>query len=658
MRSSGGRSAGENGSVRANLSTELQLDTSICTSLGLGSETSAGEGPSMLLQDHSLSFSSNSILIQESPREETSTNGDEIPDFSTSRSLTAASRDQSCSSASIGFLGDEHRLLSPIPLKRESFDEVNWSLDTEPIVMSVLSPATEASNEQSLSRSSAEGSLRSRSRSRQSVELSNEQDQDENLMGESIEQNNYTAEVEEISIHCPASTSQRSVEPTDEVEIHTTTTTLPNSEGIEQRHEQEEVSHEESIFLLPLSQNEQVSKLDVSASNSTGSVGNSSAERFHWLEPEHLTDTAASTATDIKVEEARVESTMANETTSIREPKQTVQEKSQETLRRQSYSYDLVSAKKHIDASSLMFIERLRGAAHRRKLEVTRSRDSLAAKEQQQLISNAASKERQRQLLAYKEEHASTVSIEQGYKPFKARPMVQSGSGGQVGVPKVEKKPTTTPFSPQLGAKRQQRLRVPALEKGHGGQFGVPKVEKKKTTVPVSPHLGLRRPPQPAQTFTRDRNKEKRRDKVSQVKPPENLMVRIDASRKQPMVGRRESFESNKNRPMPCLNYSYSSSDSSAGLRGLDFLSTLSSSSDSLQITALSHENTAPANVTPRNSKTSGYIPHSTERAKKRADFDAHRVENEARRLELAKATRESILVEKRQEANKLRGSL
>jgi hypothetical protein len=597
----------------------------------------------MPLEDHSLSLSSDSILIQEFPREENAASGhkdidfSDHPDLSTSRSLMAASTDHSCSSASsIGFLDNAHCLLSPIPLKRESFDEVNSPLDTEPIIMSVLSHATEASNQQSLARSSAEGSLHARSQ--QSIESVHEQDQGKDRTRESIEQNNVTADVEQISIIGPASMSKRSVEPADEVEIHTTTTSsIPNSEFLEQSHEQG-------------------SKLDVLASDSTCSIGSSSAEGFQLLEPEHMTDTATSTATDIEVGEAR--STMANLTMSIHEPEQNVPEKSKQTLSGQRNSYDLVSAKKHIDASSLMFIERLRGAAHRRKLEVTRSRDALAAKEQQRLISNVASRERQRQILSKQEEHVTTVPIEQGYKSFKARPMVKSGSGGQVGIPKVEKKPTTTPFSPQLGAKRQQRLRVPALEKGQGGQFGVPKVEKKKTTVPVSPHLGLRRPPQPAQTFTRDLIKEKRREKLSQVTPPENLLARINISRDQPMVGKGPSFESNKNRPMPCLNSSYSSSDSGAGLRGLDFLSTRSSSCESLQRNALTHENTPIPSITPRNSKTSGYIPHSTKRAKKRADFDAQRVENEARRLELAKATRERILVEKRQEANKLRASL
>lgn len=191
---------------------------------------------------------------------------------------------------------------------------------------------------------------------------------------------------------------------------------------------------------------------------------------------------------------------------------------------------DLTSAKKHLDASSLAFIERLRGAAHRRKLQVARSRDDLVAKEREQLLSIASSKEQQ---LSVAPELPPTLQpaydrVEKSvgaYKPFKARPVPNTtghfGSGGQVGVPKVEKKPATTPFSPLLGARRPkkegksftyQTLREPRniMQSkslpfkarpappttgylGHGGQAGVPKIPKRPTTVPESPLLGKKR---------------------------------------------------------------------------------------------------------------------------------------------------------------------
>jgi hypothetical protein len=191
---------------------------------------------------------------------------------------------------------------------------------------------------------------------------------------------------------------------------------------------------------------------------------------------------------------------------------------------------DLTSAKKHLDASSLAFIERLRGAAHRRKLQVARSRDDLVAKEREQLLSIASSKEQQ---LSVAPELPPTLQpaydrVEKSvsaYKPFKARPVPNTtghfGSGGQVGVPKVEKKPATTPFSPLLGARRPrkegksftyQTLRdsrnlmqsksLPFKARpappttgylGHGGQAGVPKIPKRPATVPESPLLGKKR---------------------------------------------------------------------------------------------------------------------------------------------------------------------
>jgi hypothetical protein len=220
---------------------------------------------------------------------------------------------------------------------------------------------------------------------------------------------------------------------------------------------------------------------------------------------------------------------------------------------------DLTSAKKNLDASSMAFIDRLRGAAHRRKLRVARSRDSLAAKEKEHLLS-VASANRRRQLMAPKEAPAntnifstqSTVTMEP-YKPFKARPVPsttgQFGSGGQVGVPKVEKKPATTPFSPLLGARRTHKEKLPSIKSptrnvhrrsasqlvsivaesltpkksksrghmqststhfkarpappttgfmGQGGQVGVPKVIKRPVTVPVSPSLGISRSSMPA----------------------------------------------------------------------------------------------------------------------------------------------------------------
>ena len=219
--------------------------------------------------------------------------------------------------------------------------------------------------------------------------------------------------------------------------------------------------------------------------------------------------------------------------------------------RRANIYRDLTSAKKNLDASSMAFIERLRGAAHRRKLKVARSRDSLVAKEREHLLSIATANER-RLVRAPKEavtpvsnvdlHYSNSVTKLETYKPFKARPLPTTtghlGSGGQVGVPKVEKRPTTTPLSPLLGVRRPAKEQISAPGspprhaprrsgsrlvgmvtqtftpkkarghslsfkarpappttgmQGHGGQVGVPKVEKRPATIPLSPCLGKNR---------------------------------------------------------------------------------------------------------------------------------------------------------------------
>lgn len=135
---------------------------------------------------------------------------------------------------------------------------------------------------------------------------------------------------------------------------------------------------------------------------------------------------------------------------------------------------DLSSAKKKLGASSHTLVERLRGAAQKRKQLVTKSRDSFVAREQKQklsleniaLSSHAEEEE-------YEEEHepvasdlARPVATQKRHfeginpvKPFKARPLPATtgdlGHGGQTGVPKVAKRSPTVPSSPLLGNRRR-----------------------------------------------------------------------------------------------------------------------------------------------------------------------------------------------------------
>ena len=186
-----------------------------------------------------------------------------------------------------------------------------------------------------------------------------------------------------------------------------------------------------------------------------------------------------------------------------------------------------------MDQSSNHFIESIRDAAHRRKVAMTKSRDSLKAKEREQLEANAAFKQGDMEasdddlenddeddIPSFQERKESSS----GYR-FKARPLPATtgikGMGGLSGVPKVAKRPTTTPLSPLLGARRSQKSIVNVLEKpkmrgdkendrnamtfkarpvpsfigrkGQGGLSGVPKVIKRMVTIPKSPRLGTRR---------------------------------------------------------------------------------------------------------------------------------------------------------------------
>jgi len=296
-------------------------------------------------------------------------------------------------------------------------------------------------------------------------------------------------------------------------------------------------------------------------------------------------------------------------------------------------SKDLSNVRKQVGQTSSEFIERIRSAAHKRRLAMTKSRDSLVAKEKAQLLSIAADKEKLERNVARVEEFLSNEEkkTESGsaFKPFKARPLPETtgpkGMGGLVGVPKVEKKPTTTPFSPLLGNRRPQKPKIKALEKpktpqfspakvtksgpatmkavdlpsepsfkarpvpsfvgkkGHGGLAGVPKVPKRSVTVPETPGFVRR-------------------------KASSSALQSSNASNHRVSEG---SLGSNKRKS--------SISAASPVLLGLNLLDVTRDSAPA----SLNEEN-----LTPRDSQTKAYIPHSTLRAKKRADFDRRRETN------------------------------
>lgn len=114
----------------------------------------------------------------------------------------------------------------------------------------------------------------------------------------------------------------------------------------------------------------------------------------------------------------------------------------------------LESAMKQVGERSSDFIDKMRDATNKRMAAVTRSRDSLVAKEKEQLRSIAECESR---LTTLKEKLQSAGETHKENQPFehfrKKNNKPKKGFGG-LGVPKVEKRPTTKPLSPKLGLRR------------------------------------------------------------------------------------------------------------------------------------------------------------------------------------------------------------
>lgn len=338
---------------------------------------------------------------------------------------------------------------------------------------------------------------------------------------------------------------------------------------------------------------------------------------------------------------------------------------------------DLSSARKQVGQSSHEFIERIRNAAHRRKVAMTKSRDSLAAKEEEQLRSiaerinqaasdsSSTSQEQAARRAEPSSKHRDSVNDDSVKKRFKARPLPPTtgalGSGGLDGVPKVEKRPTTTPFSPLLGQRRPQKTKIKALEEpkqsfkpvksiptsqpvilrptppiiekkenelvrpfkaravptavrseGGSGQYGVPKVEKRPLTVAMSPQLGPRR---------RSRSADARQ--LSDVLVPKVLLnatqparaPRIPDSSRMTRARTRSmetmSTSSVVSKPLPKLS-------ESPVLLGLKLLTTPRNENPIENDENLTPTSNSSAKIRP-------FEPYSTRRAKKRAEFDTRR---------------------------------
>jgi hypothetical protein len=383
------------------------------------------------------------------------------------------------------------------------------------------------------------------------------------------------------------------------------------------------------------------------------------------------------------------------------------------TPRAKQLQLDFTSARKLIDESSNQFIERLRSAAHRRKLAMAKSRDSLAAKEREQqqhameeskkraeLAAKAAAEaaEEAKRVLEEKIEAKRKQKVAEEEAMFKARPLPSTngvkGMGGLAGVPKVETKPTTTPFSPLLGNRRKSKNKIKALEPpktlhkpkamgpkavlapstktktnakssntdnggttfkarplpksngvaGNGGQLGIPKVSKRPVTVPFSPLLGNRRKSIPS---TDSSSMPKPFGSNGKSRSAGNVLEGQQDSARQSLL----SDCTNLNQSSSASKYSFISAGKSP-LVGLNFLATTPSSVHARYSTG------EEENITPKNVTSTAYIPHSTIRAQKRAAYDAVREEREEERHEQEKLKLEAQIREMHRHLRTLRHDL
>lgn len=312
---------------------------------------------------------------------------------------------------------------------------------------------------------------------------------------------------------------------------------------------------------------------------------------------------------------------------------------------------DLSNARKQVGQSSNDFIQRIRNAAHKRKVAMTRSRDSLVAKEEEQRRTKAEARAKADEQAAAQTDNQISdgtlvqkgdINHKQNHRGFKARPLPATtgmeGSGGLDGIPKVAKKPTTVPFSPQLGLKRRAKIEIKALQApkvlqpkpvparresprlavmdppkevirpfkarpvpkavgalGYGGQYGVPKVAKRPVTIPNSPLLGPRRRDGSPITEATHSNPTRTRGSIVRNRQASNESITVTEPRSRV-------------------------SAQSPSLLGLDILDLNSSRGVKTVSVGFIGEN--DENESPRDDNIQVFQPRSSARAKKRAAYE------------------------------------
>lgn len=324
------------------------------------------------------------------------------------------------------------------------------------------------------------------------------------------------------------------------------------------------------------------------------------------------------------------------------------------------YRSDIEAAQNLISVSSREFIEQLRGAAFRRKALLARSRDSLVAKEKEQRETIAASKEAasfRSQTAKYEmnKENSSEYSV----PSFKARPIPFSLTAtGVSGVPKVEKRPSTIPRSPMIGKRRsasnaagsndqatgallkdieQPNLNARLLPRGrrisgYGGKCGAVKVEKKITRLSSYPTnesrisilVGSQQTSHPdtatfkARPLPRTNGDFGHGGLAGVIKVPKRPVTTAVS----PMLGARRSKPPQLDSAKSCKIASECSLGqlSSSDLIGVNL------------VNSSSEQSSPPKTPQRADARPWEFVPHSTLRAQKRAEFEVTRRINELER--------------------------
>ena len=332
---------------------------------------------------------------------------------------------------------------------------------------------------------------------------------------------------------------------------------------------------------------------------------------------------------------------------------------------------DLSSAKKNLNAHSSALVEHLRGAAYKRVMSITRSRDSLAAKENLHFEKHEENEKNIRSDTEWLDTNRNGVASEDEYcvnvneikaEDSRMKLTLKSVKSSFKSLNREKgyasaKKQVTIPISSKLGVRREKtaksdrekvlcdtkRANIKDNTRPTQNQQNSIKGKRRPITIPKSPLLGARRKAE-------DGKMESSKSSDSEKSNQQNIFKskrRPLTIPKSPLLGGRRKTEDGEikstkssntevNQKLPSKASPSIGHDSPLGL---GFLA-------KAPCRTIRDENVAP------------FTLHSSIRAKERAQFEACRLENEILRNEEIKKERERILGDKYRELGRLREKL